>query len=174
MSSPGKESMCSSARAMSSGKAMARSRMFRGLAKRTATPALFADAVAAEASGFTEADDQHTFCLDSFRRVQQKGFTERCFELARGEPGRGGIREGVGGGEQGGRRLLALLGGNIDGKDCKQGRREGCGFLELDRDVHGYIVSWQDGMNAQIPRRCRRIEAIWGRGYCDSGTFWTG
>ena len=77
-----------------------------GLGEADGDAGAFADFVDGERLGFAEADDEQALGLDAGGGVEQEGFAEGGFELAGGEPGRGGVGDGVGGGEQRGVRLL--------------------------------------------------------------------
>ena len=79
-----------------------------------------ADFVDGEGLGFAEADDEQALGFDAGGGVEQQGFGEGGLELAGGEPGGGGVGDGVRGGEQDGVRLGVFAGGDVDGEDGEE------------------------------------------------------
>jgi hypothetical protein len=144
---PGSESMCSSSRALSSGKAMATSCRPRERAKRMATPAALRTSWMVSEPSAAQADEQKALGLGSGGRVEQEGLAERGFELAGGEPGGGGFGQRVGGGEQRGRGLGVVAGRDVDGEDREERCGEGSGVVMLQRKIHRFIVTrWRRGV----------------------------
>ncbi len=96
----------------------------------------FAELVRGERGGFAEADDEETLGFEVGRGVEQEGFAEGGFELAGGQPGGGGVGEGVESGEEGRGCGGVFAGGYVDGEDGEERGGEVGGGLEEELGIH--------------------------------------
>jgi hypothetical protein len=101
----------------------------------------FADLLNGEAAGLTEADDEEAFGFDVGGGVEEEGLAESGFELSGDEPGGGCARDGVGGAEESGGGGVACGRLYVYSENGEQRGDEGSGVLELESNLHSFMVS---------------------------------